>query len=696
MTIYIGNLSFQAEQEHLFDLFSEYGEVKNCSLPLDRETGRKRGFAFVEMVNDADEQKAIDDLQDVEWMGRMIRGQQGHPPGAFRWSTRWWRRLSRLMTVPATQSPLRRLLGHLAPQRRQVWLAAACSVINKLFDLAPPILIGVAIDVVVRGEQSTLAGLGFSTARLTQLLGLAVITFVIWAAESLFEYLYDVLWRNLAQTTQNSLRLEAYDHLQQLELAFFERDSSGRLLTILNDDINQLERFLDRGANQILQLLTTVVAVGIGMVIAAPEVALFAYLPIPVILWGSLRFQRKLAPRYREVRARAGDLAARLANNLGGMLTIKSFTAEALELDQLRLESEAYRTSNARAIRLSAAFTPLIRFAILFAFLAILLIGGFRAISGEMNVGTYSVLVFITQRLLWPLTTLGQTLDDYQRSMASAQRVLDLVDTHVTIKSGHRPLYKALVRGEIRFEAVDFAYADRPPLLQGFDLVVPAGATVGIVGATGSGKSTLVKLLLRFYERDGGRIFLDGIPLEDLQLQDLRHCIGLVSQDVYLFHGTVAQNIAYGVADPDPSAIQRAAALAEAAEFIDALPQGYDTLVGERGQRLSGGQRQRIALARAILKDAPVLVLDEATAAVDNDTEAAIQRSLAKITRDRTTLVIAHRLSTVRHADRIVVMADGRIVEQGRHDQLLKQGGIYANLWQVQAGERFVSPEAGL
>jgi ATP-binding cassette, subfamily B, bacterial len=556
-----------------------------------------------------------------------------------------------------------RLLRRLQPHRRILQLASACSVLNKLFDLAPPVLIGLAVDVVARQHNSWLSRFGVDAVP-AQLTVLAVLSFLIWSAESLFEYLYGVLWRNLAQTVQHELRLETYDHLQHLEMAFFEAGSSGRLLTILNDDINQLERFLDQGVNEILQLITTVVAVGTAMLVLSPSVAGVSYLPIPVILWGSIRFQRRLAPRYAEVREKAGAIAATLSNNLGGMLTIKSFAAEAWELQRLGEVSEAYRQSNRRAIRLSAAFVPLIRFAILFAFLAILVIGGLQAWHGVIALGTYSFLVFITQRLLWPLTTLGRTLDDYQRAMASARRVLDLLDTPVAIPSGHRRL------------------------LQDFDLVVPAGSTLGIVGATGSGKSTIVKLLLRLYEVQAGRILLDGIPISALDLADLRRAIGLVSQEVFLFHGTVAENIAYGSFGATRPAIEQAAALAEAAGFIETLPSGYDTVVGERGQRLSGGQRQRIALARAILKQPPLLVLDEATAAVDNETEAAIQRSLDHITADRTTLVIAHRLSTVRHADRIVVMEQGRIVESGSHEQLLARDGAYGGLWRVQAGLR--------
>tara|TARA_B100001057_G_scaffold412132_1_gene428071 strand:- start:509 stop:2317 length:1809 start_codon:yes stop_codon:yes gene_type:complete len=585
------------------------------------------------------------------------------------------------------QAPLIRLFQHLRPYRRKVWSAASCSVINKIFDLAPPVLIALAVDVVVQQDTSWLAQLGATTV-FSQLIVLAVLSFLVWTAESFFEYLYGLLWRNLAQSAQHSLRLEAYDHLQKLEMDFFEHDSSGRLLTVLNDDINQLERFLNHGANEILHLITTVLLVGGLMTMLAPGVALFAFLPIPVILWGSLNFQRRLAPRYGDVRRRAGDMASRLTNNIGGMLTIKSFAQERWELEKLRRESDAYRECNRHAIRISAAFIPLIRFAILFAFLAILIVGGIQARNGVIAVGTYSFLVFITQRLLWPLTTLGRTLDDYQRSMASTNRVLDLIDTPIQIAGGSRRLAPEQVHGDIRYELVDFAYRNRPALLNGFSLTIPAGRTLGIVGATGSGKSSLVKLLLRLYPLNAGRIFLDEIPIEQLRLDDLRRSIALVSQDVYLFHGSVGENIAYGAPNASSEEVLVAAREAEALEFIQALPEQFDTIVGERGQRLSGGQRQRIALARAILKNAPVLILDEATAAVDNDTEAAIQRSLMRITAHRTTLVIAHRLSTVRHADRIIVMDQGCIVEDGTHEQLLHQAGVYADLWRVQAGLR--------
>lgn len=587
----------------------------------------------------------------------------------------------------AGRPPLQQLLRYGRSYRRQIWLASLCSVLNKLFDLAPPVLIGLAVDVVVQQQDSALAGWGIEGVR-SQFLVLAVLTFIIWSLESVFEYAYKWLWRNLAQTIQRDLRVDAYSHLQGLDLVYFEERSTGRLMAVLNDDINQLERFLDGGANEVIQVITTVILIGGAFFGLAPQVAWLAMLPMPLIVWGAVVFQRLLAPRYAAVREQVSLLNGRLANNLSGILTIKSFTAEAYEIEQVRQQSEAYRLSNRHAIALSAAFVPLIRILILFGFMATLVLGGLETVAGNLAVGTYSVLVFTIQRLLWPLTRLGETFDNYQRAMASTSRVMSLLDTPPTLPSGSYRLPVSQVRGNIVFEEITFAYRDRAPVIEHLSLKVPAGQTVAIVGSTGSGKSTLVKLLLRLYETSGGRILLDDIDIRQLNTQDLRRAVGLVSQDVFLFHGTVAENITYGSFGASRAEIVRAAEIAEAHAFIEQLPDGYDTVVGERGQKLSGGQRQRLAIARAILKDPPILVLDEATSAVDNETEAAIQRSLEKITQNRTTIAIAHRLSTVRNAHCIYVMELGQLVEWGTHEALLARGGLYASLWKVQLGQR--------
>ena len=530
-----------------------------------------------------------------------------------------------------------------------------------------------------------LAGFGVVDTR-DQLVVLAVLTFIIWALESLFEYLHSIWWRNLAQTIQHELRIDAYAHTQTLDMRFFEDRSTGGLMAVLNDDINQLERFLDGGANNLLQVATTVVLVGIGFFGIAWQVAWLAFIPIPLILWGSFRFQRRIAPRYSAVREQVGVLNGQLSNNLAGMATIKSFTTEDREVARISHESELYQAANRRAIRLSSAFSPLIRIVILAGFTATLLVGGFRALDGLLEVGAYSVMVFLTQRLLWPLTRLGETFDLFQRAMASTNRVLDLLAVRPEITGGPAPLETSSIDGHLTFDAVDFSYVDGYPVLASVDIDMPAGHTTAIVGATGAGKTTIIKLLLRFYDPTNGRVTLDGHDLSDLDLGDLRRAIGLVSQDVFLFHGTVHENIAYARPDAQMEDVIAAARVAEAHEFIESLPQGYATIVGERGQKLSGGQRQRLSIARAILADPPVLILDEATSSVDNETEAAIQRSLERISVDRTTIVIAHRLSTIRHADSIYVLESGQVAERGTHEDLIAADGLYASLWKVQTG----------
>jgi ATP-binding cassette subfamily B protein len=437
-----------------------------------------------------------------------------------------------------------------------------------------------------------------------------------------------------------------------------------------------------------------VFAVGLSFVLLAPGIAWLAMVPIPFILWGTFLFQSRLAPRYDAVRDQAGVISDRLANNISGIATIKSFAAESYESHRVSQDSDSYRQQNKRAIALSVIFKPLLRLLILTGFVLTLYLGGREVLRGDLSVGTYGFMVFIVEDLLWPFTELSDIMVEYHRAMASVRRVMGLLDTPNAIPCGgsasaattesRLPLHS--IQGAVHFDAITFAYDNRKPVLRNLSFAVSARSTVGIVGSTGSGKSTLVKLLLRFYDVQQGSISIDGVDVRHYNVADLRRCIGWVSQDVFLFHGTVAENIRYGSFSASLEQVIQAAESAEAHAFIEQLPQGYDTIVGERGQKLSGGQRQRLAIARAILKDPPILVLDEATSAVDNETEAAIQKSLAKIAKGRTTISIAHRLSTIRHADCIFVMRDGHIVERGKHDELLRLCGIYAGLWNLQQG----------
>ena len=596
-------------------------------------------------------------------------------------------------------SALLRLLRYAKGHNQKILLAVSCSIINKVFDVMPEILIGIAIDVVVNRDRSFVAGFGFETPQ-SQIAVLAVITFFIWAGESLFEYFYLVLWRNLSQRLQAELRQDAYVQMQSQSMAYFENHSSGELISILNDDVNQLERFLDGGANDIIQTVVTVVLVGGVFFYLSPVIALLAFTPIPVIVWGAFYFLRRATPLYADVREQVGRIANRLANNIGGIATIKSFTAEAREAKALSDASEAYVAANSRAIAVSSAFIPVIRMAILVGFLTTFVYGGLQALNGSLNVGAYGVLVFLTQRLLWPLTDLAKTIDLFERAMASTRRIFGVLEAPVQIvDQGAAPssgisantnagnelqVLPIPIAGAIELKDVQFRFLGSNAGLSDFTLSIAAGGTTALVGVTGSGKSTVAKLLLRFYEPDSGVITFDGVDISQLSLFELRSNIGFVGQDVFMFEGTVAENIRYGDPACNDEQLHQAAHAAQALDFINALPGGMQTQVGERGVKLSGGQRQRLSLARAIIKDPPVLILDEATSAVDNETEAAIQRALEEVARDRTVLIIAHRLSTIVNADNIVVLEAGRVVEQGTHSELLALGGAYSKQWSAQ------------
>ena len=583
------------------------------------------------------------------------------------------------------QNSLKNLYLYSKEQETKVRRGIFYSILNKLFDLAPPVLIGIAIDIVVEGSDSFLGGLGIVNRR-QQLVVLAFLTFAIWALESIFDYLAAVTWRNISQDVEHSLRSDTFKNVLGLDLQYFENKSSGRLMAILNDDVNQLEKFLDTGANKLLQTITTVVVIGGTFLYISPLIAIFAFIPIPVIIFGSFRFTKTIASRYTRIRNAIETLNANLSNSISGILTVKSFNREEKEFARMISSSTEVNSANYHAIRLSAAFIPIIRIAILFGFTATLLIGGFMALDGEINVAMYSVLLFITQRLLWPLTELGDTFDLYQRAMASFKRINALKNTTPEIKDGS--VESNGIDKSINFQNVNFSYVENFPVLNDISLNIKKGSTTAIVGSTGSGKSTLIKLLLRLYDVDSGHILFDDIDIKDLEIHTLRKNIGLVSQDIFLFEGTVFENIAYGNLEASEKEIWEAAKLSESDEFINLLPNKKDTVVGERGQKLSGGQRQRISIARAILKNPEILILDEATSAVDNETEAAIQRSLDTLKEGRTVVAIAHRLSTIRNADIIYVLEKGRIVESGTHEELVNLKKVYANLWDVQTGKK--------
>jgi len=589
--------------------------------------------------------------------------------------------------------PIRQLFAYLRPDALRFRWASLCSILNKILDLMPPLLVGWITDSVSGKPPGWIQAVMGQASPWNMAVFLSILAVLIFAGESLFEWLFQREFMSLAQDVQHRLRVETYARIQSREIRFFENQRMGETLAILNDDVNQLERFLNTGFNEILQLIVLFVFSMVVMLTVSWELSLIGLIPIPLILLGSALYQKKIAPRYDQVRQAVGALASRLENNLGGILLIQSFTAEAFELERVQSSSEDYRKANLDAIRLSAAYIPIIRMAIALGFGGVLLIGAWWVLqgTGRVSVGELVLFSMLVQRLLWPITRLGQTFDLYERARASAKRIFELLNTPAEIQSP--PQAKPLLRaeGSVHFEQVHFAYDPALPVLKGLEFEIPAGEMVGFAGTTGAGKSTLIKLLLRLYDPSQGAVKLDGIDLRDLDLRDLRRQIALVSQDVYLFHGSLRENIAYGLSEVSDAAIEEAARKAELHEFIVSLPQGYATLVGERGIKLSGGQRQRLSIARALLKNAPVLVLDEATSSVDTETERAIQRNLHTLVQGRTALVIAHRLSTIRHAHRILVLREGQIAEQGTHEALLEQAGIYADLWHLQLGDAYVS-----
>ena len=597
----------------------------------------------------------------------------------------------------ASTIPIWRLYAEYATGRRYAVIGAIATVIGRAFGLLPALVIGLAVDAIFLTERDYTLPLVpaelLPTTDIEQLYFSIAILLGATGAGAVASWIEDWGWSVFAQRVQRDLRVDAYERLQDLELAYFTGQRTGDLMSILNNDVNALQTFLEDGLSATLWILATVGGIGVILIGLNLPLTAVTLLPIPLLAVFTLVFTRVIAPRYLSIREEIGDLNSRLENNVSGIEVIKSEGAEEFETARVAEASDEYLTANLSAIRIRITYFPGLNVIAGLGFAITFLVGGVWVLgrpvfglTGTLTPGAFVTFVIYAQQFLWPIIRLGDVVDDYERAKAAGRRVQGVLSRTPTVQDRPDAAPLDLADGAVTYDTVEFGYAGEP-VVTDVDFTVDGGTTIGVVGPTGAGKSTLLKLLPRLYDVDEGAVRIDDQDVRGVTLQSLRRAIGYVSQEPFLFFGTVKENIRYGTFDAGDDAIERAARRAQADEFIENLPDGYDTLIGERGVKLSGGQRQRLALARTMLKDPAILVLDEATSAVDTETEALIQTQLAEFAADRTTFVIAHRLSTVRTADRILVLNDGRVVEDGTHEGLLGIDGLYANFWRVQTGD---------
>ena len=597
-------------------------------------------------------------------------------------------------------------------RKRAHWFAigSIAGLISRMLELIPPVLLAIAIDSLFFDEEPFSLPLvpdaWLPTDPAMQFALLVVLVGGIYLAESILHWVNGFAWNIFAIHIQHEVRVDTYEAMQAMEMEFFDNKQTGEVMSILNNDVNQLEGFLRRNVNTAIRIIVMVGGTCAIMIALNWQLALIALIPIPLLALTSYVFVKIIKPKYVNVRSRVGRLNARLENNISGIEVVKSFTSEEREFERVEEASRDHLEANWAAIRTRIKFHPSLQLLTGFGYLITFTIGGYWVIFGPfgpftrtLTAGVLVAFLMYTQRFMWPLRQLGEIVDDYQYAEAASQRIFGLMDYSLPEASEHPGEEIDRISGHVAYENVDFAYKiegeiDRETVLRDISFTVDPGDYVGIAGPTGAGKTTLMKLLMRFYDPDAGAIKVDGRDIREIHPRSLRESIGYVSQDPFLFHGTIRENIAYSDPEASEEEVIAAARRAGAWDFIRELPDGLDTMVGERGLKLSGGQRQRVSLARAVMKDPAILILDEATSHVDNETEVLIKDSLQDLIENRTTFAIAHRLSTVRSADTILVLDEGKLIEEGSHDELLDMDGLYANLWRVQVGEIDALPQS--
>jgi ATP-binding cassette subfamily B protein len=606
-------------------------------------------------------------------------------------------------------NPMVRLFLYARPYWKALSAGAVATVINRAARLLPAILVAVAVDRVIHapGQPQELAQVGLVTSEvipatatdqrlglLYTLAGIAVVGYLLQAG-GYFASRY--FFQTTAQRIQHDLREDTYGHMQQLSMDFYDNHETGGMMSILNSDINRLEDFFNTELRQIIRAVVIFSLVSAYLLLKAPFLAPLVMVPVAIIALTTGRFMTWIEPKYKRIRELVAELNTQLANNLGGIEVVKTFDRYDVETDRVADRSEAYRDEKITAIKIRRSFFAALRLLVGVMFVTILVFGGQRVVAGSLTAGTFVVFFMYLRELDHPMTRIGRTANKYQKAKSSAERVFGILGHDAAIASPDDGWNPDHIQGVVEFDDVSFRYSKgHEDVVSEVDLTVPAGATIGLAGTSGSGKTTLLKLLPRLYDVTQGSVRIDGVDVREYDLEALRDEIGVVEQDPYMFSGTVLENIAYGdrelflsavageLSEQGRDRVVDAARAAGAHEFIVDLPDGYDTQVGERGVKLSGGQRQRVSIARALLNDPAIIVLDEATSDVDTETEEIIQRNLDRLCADRTAFVIAHRLSTIQGADRIVVMDEGEIVESGTHEQLVNSNGSYADLWELQ------------
>ena len=561
----------------------------------------------------------------------------------------------------------RRLLGFLRPYRRAVvWsLVFACAAM--VMTVTIPLLIGAGIDAIERDDRDALLPLALA------LVGAGLVRLVLTVVRRLIA-------GRVSLAVEFDLRQRIYGHLQALELGFFDSQQTGQLMSRATVDLQSIRFFLGYGLIFLTQNALTILLAGAVMFVLDPLLAALALVPVPFVIFAAARYSRKSRPAVQEVQQRIAELTAEAEESVSGIRIVKAFAREEHMLGRFRRMVNRVFDQNVYSTRLRAFYSPMLGFLPSLGLAVVLLVGGRQVISGSMSLGDFTAIYTYLVLLIGPMRMLGMALGMAQRAVASGNRLFEVLDREPRITSAPDAPELPPGPGAVGFRGVGLRYDGAAPSLEGIDLDVPAGSTVALVGPTGSGKTSLVALLARLYDPTEGEVLVDGAELRTVDVPSLRRQIAFVADDPFLFSATVAENIAYGRPDADPAQIELAARRAQAHDFIERLPDRYETVVGERGLTLSGGQRQRIAIARALIAEPRILILDDATSSVDATTEEAIKQGLREAMRGRTTFVVAHRLSTISLADEIVVMDAGRIVDRGTHEELLERCPLYAEI----------------